>query len=116
MALSASSNKKITVVIDIEYGINSITYYTLTMLPKIIHYCWFGRNPLPELAIKCIESWRKFLPEYEIRAWNEDNFNVNLFPILLKRIERRNIHLLVTSCDFGYYIDMVGYTLIPMSR
>lgn len=47
------------------------------MIPKVIHYCWFGRNPLPELARKCIASWRKFLPDYEIKEWNEDNFDVN---------------------------------------
>lgn len=46
------------------------------MIPKIIHYCWFGGNPLPELAIKCIESWKKYLPDYEIKEWNESNFNV----------------------------------------
>lgn len=45
---------------------------------KIIHYCWFGRNPLPPLAKKCIKSWKKFLPNYEIKEWNEDNFNVNI--------------------------------------
>ena len=50
------------------------------MIPKIIHYCWFGHNPLPPLAIKCIESWKKFLPDYEIREWNEDNFDVNAIP------------------------------------
>lgn len=50
------------------------------MIPKIIHYCWFGHNPLPELAIKCIDSWKKFLPDYEIREWNEDNFDVNIIP------------------------------------
>ena len=33
------------------------------MIPKVIHYCWFGHNPLPPLAIKCIESWRKYLPD-----------------------------------------------------
>lgn len=55
------------------------------MIPKIIHYCWFGGNPLPELAQRCIASWRKFLPEYEIWQWTEpqndsdsDNLNVNL--------------------------------------
>ena len=47
------------------------------MIPKIIHYCWFGRNPLPASAQKCIASWRKFLPDYEIKEWNEDNFDVN---------------------------------------
>ncbi len=50
------------------------------MIPKIIHYCWFGRNPLPPLAIKCIESWKKYLPDYEIQEWNEDNFDVNIIP------------------------------------
>lgn len=42
------------------------------MIPKIIHYCWFGRNPLPESAKKCIASWRKFLPDYEIWQWSEE--------------------------------------------
>ena len=46
------------------------------MIPKIIHYCWFGGNPLPELAQKCISSWKKFLPDYEIREWNESNYDV----------------------------------------
>lgn len=48
------------------------------MIPKVIHYCWFGRGPLPELAEKCISSWKKYLPGYEIKEWNEDNFNVNI--------------------------------------
>ena len=50
------------------------------MIPKVIHYCWFGRNPLPESAVKCINSWRKFMPDYEIKEWNEDNFDVNAIP------------------------------------
>lgn len=48
------------------------------MIPKIIHYCWFGRNPLPPLALKCIDSWKKHFPDYEIKEWNEDNFDVNI--------------------------------------
>ena len=47
-------------------------------IPKIIHYCWFGGNPLPDMAKKCIASWRKFLPDYEIKEWNEQNFDVNM--------------------------------------
>lgn len=45
--------------------------------PKKIHYCWFGRNPLPDVVLKCIESWRKYCPDYEIVEWNENNFDVN---------------------------------------
>jgi len=52
------------------------------MIPKIIHYCWFGRNPLPELAIKCIKSWKKYLPDYEIKEWNEDNYDVRKIPYI----------------------------------
>lgn len=47
------------------------------MIPKIIHYCWFGRNPKPADVLKCIESWKKYLPDYEIREWNEDNYDVH---------------------------------------
>ena len=47
------------------------------MIPKIIHYCWFGKAPQPSITLKCIESWKKFCPDYEIRLWNEDNFDVN---------------------------------------
>ena len=47
------------------------------MIPKTIHYCWFGRKPLPELALRCIDSWKKYLPEYNIKEWNEDNYDIN---------------------------------------
>lgn len=50
---------------------------TKNNIPKVIHYFWFGRNPLPPLAEKCIASWKKYLPDYEIKEWNEDNFDVN---------------------------------------
>ena len=47
------------------------------MIPKIIHYCWFGGNPLPESAKKCIDSWKKYCPNYEIREWNETNYDLS---------------------------------------
>lgn len=50
------------------------------MIPKIIHYCWFGGKELPKSAKKCISSWRKYLPEYEIKRWDETNFDVNIIP------------------------------------
>ena len=46
-------------------------------IPKIIHYCWFGGKELPELALRCIESWQKYLPEYEIKRWDETNYDIN---------------------------------------
>jgi mannosyltransferase OCH1-like enzyme len=47
------------------------------MIPRIIHYCWFGRGELPELAQKCIASWHKFMPDWEYKLWDEDNFDIN---------------------------------------
>lgn len=46
------------------------------MIPKIIHYCWFGRNEKSEFIRKCIQSWKIYLPDYEIVEWNEDNFDI----------------------------------------
>ena len=47
------------------------------MIPKVIHYCWFGGKEKPESVIKCIESWKEFCPDYEIKEWNENNFDIN---------------------------------------
>lgn len=52
----------------------------MNMIPRVIHYCWFGHNPLPESARKCIASWRRYCPDYEIQEWNEDNFNLHICP------------------------------------
>lgn len=46
-------------------------------IPKIIHYCWFGGKEKPDIVKKCMETWKRKLPEYEIIEWNEKNFNIN---------------------------------------
>lgn len=50
------------------------------MIPKVIHYTWFGGNPLPRDVSKCIKSWKKFCPEYEIIRWDESNFDIDCHP------------------------------------
>lgn len=47
------------------------------MIPKIIHYCWFGGKPLPDEVKYYISTWQKYCPDYEIKEWNESNFDVN---------------------------------------
>ena len=47
------------------------------MIPKVIHYCWFGKNKKPKSVQECINSWKKHCPDYKIIEWNEDNFDVN---------------------------------------
>ena len=59
------------------------------MIPKVIHYCWFGGKPLPQSALKCIRSWKKYMPEYEIVQWNEDNFDVKVVPYVREAYEAR---------------------------
>lgn len=50
------------------------------MIPKVIHYCWFGGKSLPKSAERCIDSWKKYLPDFEIKRWDESNFDVNRIP------------------------------------
>lgn len=52
------------------------------MIPKVIHYCWFGGKPLPGTARKCLKSWKKICPDYEIKRWDETNFDVNQHPFI----------------------------------
>ena len=50
------------------------------MIPKTIHYCWFGGKPKPKSVQRCIASWRKYCPDYEIKEWNEGNYDVDALP------------------------------------
>ena len=47
------------------------------MIPKIIHYCWFGGKPKPQKVLECIETWKKYLPDFKVMEWNETNFDYN---------------------------------------
>ena len=91
------------------------------MIPKIIHYCWFGRNPLPELAVKCIASWRKYLPDYEIREWNEDNFDVNIIPFTAEAYRQKKYAFVSDYARFwilyrygGIYFDTDVEVIKPL--
>lgn len=59
------------------------------MIPKVIHYCWFGRGEMPALATMCITSWKSFLPDYQIYLWNEDTFDINSNPYVKEAYEAR---------------------------
>ena len=59
------------------------------MIPKVIHYCWFGGQPLPESVLKCIESWRRFCPDYEIKQWSEENYDVNKIQYTKEAYEKK---------------------------
>ena len=58
-------------------------------IPKIIHYCWFGHNPKPEIVLSCIKSWKEYMPEYEIMEWNEENYDVNKSTFIKEAYEQK---------------------------
>ena len=91
------------------------------MIPKIIHYCWFGGKEMPELAQKCIESWRKYLPEYELRLWNEDTFDLDMYPYAREAYDNRKfafvtdvVRLWALEKFGGVYMDTDVEILRPL--
>lgn len=91
------------------------------MISKTIHYCWFGRNPLPKSAQKCITSWRKFFPDYEIKEWNEDNFDVNIIPYTQQAYEAKKYAFVSDYARFwvlyhygGVYFDTDVEVIKPL--
>ena len=94
------------------------------MIPKTIHYCWFGRNPKPKLAEKCIKSWKKYCPGYEIIEWNEDNFDIASAPLYVRQAYEAKKWAFVT--DYvrlwalvnygGIYMDTDVEVIKPLDR
>ena len=82
------------------------------MIPKKMHYCWFGRGKKPEIVEKCIESWKLYCPDFEIIEWNEDNFDVNSHPFMKEAYENKKwafvvdvARLLIIQEHGGVYLD-----------
>lgn len=91
------------------------------MIPKIIHYCWFGGKPLPDLALKCISSWKKYLPDYEIKEWNEQNFDVEMVPYIAEAYQAKKYAFVSDYARFwilyhygGLYFDTDVELIRPM--
>ncbi len=82
------------------------------MIPKIIHYCWFGKGEMPEMAYKCIESWKKYLPDYTLKLWNELNFDINCNAYVKEAYDARKfafvtdyVRLYALINEGGIYMD-----------
>lgn len=93
------------------------------MIPKIIHYCWFGKNKFPVLAKKCICSWKKYFPDYEIKLWNESNFDVNIIQYTKEAYEAKRYAFVSDYARYwilynygGLYFDTDVKVLRPMDE
>ena len=93
------------------------------MIPKVIHYCWFGRGELPPLAKKCLDSWKKYCPDYEIKEWNEDNFDLDSYPYVREAYDKRKfafvtdvVRLYALYHEGGIYMDTDVEVLKPLDR
>jgi hypothetical protein len=93
------------------------------MIPKIIHYCWFGRKPLPALAVRCIASWGKYFPDYAVKEWNEDNFDVNIISYTKEAYQSQKYAFVSDYARFwilykygGVYFDTDVEVIKPMDE
>lgn len=82
------------------------------MIPKVIHYCWFGGKPLPRAARRCLKSWKKQCPDFEIKRWDESNFDVNQHPFVKSAYEAKAwafvsdwARLKIVYDEGGVYLD-----------
>lgn len=83
------------------------------MIPRKIHYCWFGGGPIPELAQRCMASWHQCMPDYEFKLWNEHNFDVDSVPYTKEAYTEKKyafvsdyVRLKALKEDGGLYFDV----------
>ena len=93
------------------------------MIPKIIHYIWLGNTPLPKIAESCIESWKKFCPDYEIKRWDESNVNLDCCKYCREAYDAKKyafasdvLRFDILSKEGGIYLDIDVELLKPLDN
>ena len=82
------------------------------MIPKVIHFCWLSNDPFPPSIQKCIDSWKKNMPDYEIKRWSTENFDINSVPLVKEAFEAKKyafaadyIRCYALYTEGGIYLD-----------
>ncbi|GBU20885.1 glycosyl transferase [Fibrobacteres bacterium R8-0-B4] len=93
------------------------------MINKIIHYCWFGQNPLPNDAMAYIDSWKKYFPDYDIKEWNESNYDVYKIPYTTEAYNAKKYAFVSDYARFdilyqygGIYFDVDVEVIKPFGK
>ena len=83
------------------------------MIPKKIHFCWFGKGDMPQLAKDCIATWHKYMPDWEYKLWNEDNFDISCIPYVKEAYYSKKfafvsdyVRLYALAKEGGVYMDV----------
>lgn len=92
-------------------------------IPKIIHYCWFGNGEKPDIVLRCIESWKRNMPDYEIMEWNEHNYDINKADFIREAYEQKKWAFVSDYARFdilneygGIYVDTDVEFLKPLPK
>ncbi len=81
------------------------------MIPKIIHYCWFGKGLMPNSQKKCIEGWKRLMPDYEIKRWDESSFDLEKYPLAKYACEVKKFALASDVCRYNVLSEYGGIYL-----
>ena len=86
------------------------------MIPKVIHYCWFGGKSIPNEYMKYIDSWKRFLPDYEIKRWDESNFDIHCNKFVEAAYNAGKYAFVSDFARFQILVNRGGSTLIQMLK
>ncbi|WP_066874224.1 glycosyltransferase family 32 protein [Clostridium mediterraneense] len=95
----------------------------MNQIPKIIHYCWFGGNKIPKEALRCINSWKEIMPDYELKIWNEENFDITCNEFVYQAYNNKKyafvtdfVRLYALYNYGGIYMDTDVEVIKPLNR
>ena len=95
----------------------------MSRIPKVIHYVWMGKGTKSEFMLRCIDSWKKYLPDYEIVEWNEERFDVRSNPYTEEAYNCKKwafvsdyVRLYALYTEGGVYMDTDVEVIKPLDR